>query len=47
MENLDKGIYVFCDKDISPYEMTIYTLAMAYAESPLFRVDSTMIRSFF
>ncbi len=43
MENLDKGIYVFCDKDISPYEMTIYTLAMAYAESPLFRVDSTMI----
>ena len=43
MGYLDKGIYVFCDKDISSYEMTIYTLAMAYAESPLFSLDSAMV----
>ena len=43
MSEFDKSVYVFCDKNISPYEMTIYTLAMAYAESPLFSVDDDMI----
>lgn len=39
----DEGIYVFCEDEISSYEKTIYTLAMAYAESPLFNVDDEMI----
>ena len=43
MSKLDESAYVFCDKDIPPYEMTIYTLAMAYAESPLFSVNDEMI----
>lgn len=43
MSKLDESVYVFCDKDIPSYEMTIYTLAMAYAESPLFSVDDRMI----
>ena len=38
-----EDVYVFCEKNISSYEMTIYTLAMAYAESPLFVVDDEMI----
>lgn len=40
---LNEGASVFCDNEISPYEMTIYTLAMAYSEAPLFDVDSEMI----
>ena len=43
MSTLDESVYEFCDKDIPSYEMTIYTLAMAYAESPLFSVDDEMI----
>lgn len=43
MANLDQNIYVFCDKKISSYEMTIYTLAMAYADSPLFELDNESI----
>ena len=43
MSKLDESVYVFCDHDIPSYEMTIYTLAMAYAESPLFSVDDEMI----
>ena len=43
MSELKEDAYVFCDKNISSYEMTIYTLAMAYAESPLFGVDDEMI----
>lgn len=43
MSKLNESIYVFCDKNIPFYEMTIYTLAMAYAESPLFNVDDEMI----
>lgn len=43
MSKLDESVYVFCDKDMSSYDMTIYTLAMAYAESPLFSVDDEMI----
>ena len=39
----DEGVFVFCKNEISPYEKTIYTLAMAYAESPLFGVDDEMI----
>lgn len=42
MSTLDESVYEFCDKDIPSYEMTIYTLAMAYAESPLFSVDDDM-----
>ena len=43
MSKLDESVYVFCEKDIPSYEMTIYTLAMAYAESPIFSVDDEMI----
>ena len=43
MSTFDKSVYVFCDKNLSSYEMTIYTLAMAYAESPLFSVNNEMI----
>lgn len=43
MSKLDESVYVFCDHDIPSYEMTIYTLAMAYAESPLFSVNDEMI----
>ena len=43
MSTLDESVYEFCDKDIPSYEMTIYTLAMAYAESPLFSADDEMI----
>ena len=43
MSTLDESVYEFCDKDIPSYEMTIYTLAMAYAESPLFSVNDEMI----
>ena len=43
MSKLDESVYVFCDKDIPSYEMTIYTLAMAYAESPIFSVNDEMI----
>lgn len=43
MSKLDESVYVFCEKDIPSYEMTIYTLAMAYAESPIFSVDDKMI----
>lgn len=43
MSTFDESVYVFCDKNISSYEMTIYTLAMAYAESPLFSVDDEQI----
>ena len=43
MSKSDESVYVFCKKDISSYEMTIYTLAMAYAESPIFSVDDEMI----
>ena len=39
----DESVYVFCNKDLPPYEMTIYALAMAYAESPLYTVDDDMI----
>ena len=42
MSKLDESVYVFCDHDIPSYEMTIYTLAMAYAESPLFSVNDEM-----
>ena len=41
----DEGVFVFCKNEISPYEKTIYTLAMAYAESPLFGVDDEMSSS--
>lgn len=43
MSKSDESVYVFYEKDISSYEMTIYTLAMAYAESPIFSVDDEMI----
>ena len=43
MSNLDEGIYVFCNNDISSYEMTIYSLAMAYAQSPLINIDDEML----
>ena len=43
MSTLDESVYEFCDKDIPFYEMTIYTLAMAYAESPIFSVNDEMI----
>ena len=43
MSKLDESVYVFCDHDIPSYEMTIYTLAMAYAESPIFSVNDEMI----
>lgn len=43
MLDLNKYFSAFCDKEISPYEKTIYTLAMAYAESPIFDVKPEMI----
>ena len=43
MSTSDESVYEFCDKDIPSYEMTIYTLAMAYAESPFFSADDEMI----
>ena len=43
MSIFDDDVFVFCKNEISPYEKTIYTLAMAYAEAPLFSVDDEMI----
>ncbi len=43
MSTFDESVYVFCERNISSYEITIYTLAMAYAESPLFSVDDELI----
>ena len=39
----DESVFVFCENEISPYEKTIYTLAMAYAESPLFSINDEML----
>lgn len=43
MLNLNERVFVFCDNEVSSYEKTIYTLALAYAESPLFCVDDEVI----
>lgn len=43
MIETNQDAFVFCENEITPYEKTIYTLAMAYAESPIFDIDDVMI----
>ncbi len=43
MQTSENSTYIFCDKNLSPYEKTIYTLAMAYGNSPSFKFDEKTI----
>ncbi len=43
MQTSENSMYIFCDKNLSPYEKTIYTLAMAYGDSPSLKFDGKTI----
>lgn len=43
MQTSENSTYIFCDKNLIPYEKTIYTLAMAYGDSPSLKFDEKTI----
>ncbi len=43
MQHSEDNAYIFCDQKLSPYEKTIYTLAMAYGSSPSFILEQKTI----